>query len=81
MSRSEARIPGVSRISCLYSRIILGAIMGILGLIFPRKGLLGPIIPRKGLETLKKTIISSSGDLILRPTNEKRLLKGLLKAF
>ena len=46
--------------------------MGILGLIFPRKGLLGHIIPRKGLETLKKAIISSSGDLILRPTNEKR---------
>ena len=36
---------------------------------FSPKGL---IIPRKGLETLKKAIISSSGDLILRPTNEKR---------
>ena len=46
--------------------------MGILGLIFLRKGLLGLIILRKGLETLKKAIISSPGDLILRPTNEKR---------
>ena len=50
--------------------------MGILGLIFLRKGLLGPIIPRQGLETPKKAIISSSGDLILRPTNEKRPYKG-----
>ena len=46
--------------------------MGILGLIFLRKELLGLIILRKGLETLKKALISSSGDLILRPTNEKR---------
>ena len=53
--------------------------MGILGLIFPRKGLLGPIIPRKGLETLKKALISFSGDFILRPTNEKRLFKVLIR--
>ena len=46
--------------------------MGMLGLIFLRKGLLGRIISRKGLETLKKALISSSGDRILRPTNEKQ---------
>ena len=43
--------------------------MGILDLIFLRKGLLGPISLERG--TLKKALVSSSGDLILRPTNEK----------
>ena len=50
--------------------------MGILGLIFLRKGLLGRIIPRKGLEALKKAFISFSGDLILEPTNAKLQLEG-----
>ena len=52
--------------------------MWILGLIFPRKRLLGVIILRKGLETLKKAIISSPGDLILRPTNENLAYMGIL---